>query len=427
MDFVDRFPLYPLIVSFVLFPLLAAPVLRIRPPKLRMRVFALLNVLGLAILCVISGAKTIRAKAVIPYCRLALLFFAGYFTLVSLHYLVVRLSKRNGPVWVPVAFFSPIAAMIYVKYLANHINPFGDLLATVGLRHLGVFFIGISYLSFRLIHLVQEVRNDVIEMPTFSEYISFAFYIPTLSIGPINPYSTFIRSIRNPNREKTPLERSLLRVIIGFTKYIFLGSLIAQFTYAGLLLDGHPHGIIDLFIAVPAYALYLYCNFSGFCDVVIGVSGLLNIEVAENFNRPFAARNFQEFWSRWHITLSSWIRDLVFTPLTKILMRRFGSRHANHVIAASLMIAFVLVGIWHGNGLNFLVFGALQGLGLVTVHYYTILLKKRLGKERFSAYRRNRLIAGVSTAMTFLYFSATLFFFANTWEQMAAIRHALNQ
>ena len=83
------------------------------------------------------------------------------------------------------------------------------------------------------------------------------------------------------------MSRSLLRILVGFTKYIFLGSLVAQFTYAGLLRDGHPHAVIDLIIAIPAYTIYLYCNFSGFCDMAIGVSGLLGIEVAENFDRPF--------------------------------------------------------------------------------------------------------------------------------------------
>jgi D-alanyl-lipoteichoic acid acyltransferase DltB (MBOAT superfamily) len=262
-------------------------------------------------------------------------------------------------------------------------------------------------------------------MPSIWEYLSFAFFVPTLSSGPINPYSKFIGSIRAPDRSKTPVSRSLLRIVVGLTKYLFLGSLIVQFTYAGLLRDGHPHAVIDLIIAVPAYTIYLYCNFSGFCDMAIGVSGLLGIEVAENFDRPFMARNFQEFWTRWHITLSTWIRDLVFTPLSKSLIRRFGPKSANHMIAASILVSFLIVGIWHGKGMNFLMFGALQGIGLVTVHYYTAWLKRRLGRDGFAAYRKNKFIRAVATVMTFTYFSFTLFFFANTWEQMHMIRDVL--
>jgi D-alanyl-lipoteichoic acid acyltransferase DltB (MBOAT superfamily) len=116
---------------------------------------------------------------------------------------------------------------------------------------------------------------------------------------------------------------------------------------------------------------------------------------------------------------------MIFTPLSKSLMRRFGLKWANHVIAASLFISFLVVGVWHGKGTDFILFGALQGAGLVTVHYYTVWLKRKLGRDRFAAYRKNRLIQAISTVVTFFYFSFTLFFFANSWGQMRAIIAAL--
>jgi D-alanyl-lipoteichoic acid acyltransferase DltB (MBOAT superfamily) len=361
----------------------------------------------------------------VPYSKASLLFFSIYLALAILNYAVLRRCKRDRTIWPATAFLLPIFFLAYIKYAPDFLNPFAATMASIGSTRFTVFFIGISYLSFRLVHLVQEVRNEIVQVPTVWEYLSFAFFVPTLSIGPISPYSKFIGSIRAPSRQVTPVGRSILRIVVGFTKYIFLGSLIAQFTYAGLLRDGHPHRTIDLLIAIPSYAIYLYCNFSGFCDMVIGSSGILGIEVAENFDRPFMSRNFQEFWNRWHITLSTWIRDLVFTPLSKSMMRRFGPKSANHVIAGSILISFLVVGIWHGKGLNFVVFGALQGVGLIIVHYYTIWLKKRLGRDRFAAYRKSQLIRAAATAMTFTYFSVTLFFLANSWEQMRTIRDAL--
>ncbi len=425
IDIVDRFPLYPLLFSFVLYPFLAWLVLRFSPAALKIQCFTALNVAGLAILCWLSGASGVRFNMAASYSKVALFFFLLYFGFVLLNYGALRSCKRDGTIWPTAAFLLPIVFLVYIKYAAPLLNPFHGILATAGLTRFGVFFIGISYLSFRLVHLVQEVRNEVVQMPTIWEYLSFAYFVPTLSIGPINPYSKFIGSIRTPDRRKTPVARSLLRILIGFTKYIFLGSLIAQFTYAGLLRDGHPHALVDLIIAIPAYTLYLYCNFSGFCDMVIGVSGLLGIEVAENFDRPFLARNFQEFWTRWHMTLSTWIRDLLFTPLTKSLMRKFGPKSANHVIAASILISFIALGVWHGTGVNYLIFGVSQGVGLATVHYYTVWLKKKLGRDRFAAYRNNRLIASIATVMTFTYFSLTLFLFANTWKDMLVIKAAL--
>jgi D-alanyl-lipoteichoic acid acyltransferase DltB (MBOAT superfamily) len=425
MDVVDRLPLYPLILSFILYPVVAWIVLNWAPAKLKLQCFTVLNVAGLAVLCWLSGANGIRVKAIVSYSMVPLLFFSLYVVVVLLNYVVLRLSRRDNTIWPMAAFLLPIAFLAYIKYASDALNPFGAVLAVAGLSRFAVFFIGISYLSFRLVHLVQEVRNDVVKMPNVWEYLSFAFFVPTLSVGPINPYSKFIGSISASDRQKTPVGRSLLRILVGFTKYIFLGSLVAQFTYSGLLRDGHPHAVIDLLVAIPAFTIYLYCNFSGFCDMAIGVSGLIGIEVAENFDRPFMTRNLQEFWTRWHMTLSTWIRDLMFTPMTKSMMRRFGPKSANEVIAASILISFLVVGIWHGTGLHYLIFGALQGVGIVAVHYYTVWLKKKLGREKFTAYRKNRFIYAIATVVTFAYFSLSSLFFANTWQQMLAIRACL--
>ena len=366
-----------------------------------------------------------RFKQALAYSKVSLLFFSIYLGVVLLNYAVLRRCQSEGTIWPTTAFLLPLFFLAYIKYASDSINPFSSPLSAAGISRFSIFFIGISYLSFRLVHLVQEVRNNVVEMPNIWEYLSFAFFVPTLSVGPINPYSKFIASLRTKDREKIPVGRSLLRILIGFTKYIFLGSLVAQFAYAGLLRDGHPHALIDLVIAIPAYTIYLYCNFSGFCDMVIGVSGLLGIEVAENFDRPFLTRNLQEFWNHWHMTLSTWIRDLLFTPMTKSMMRRFGPQLANHVIAASIFISFLAVGIWHGTGLHFLIFGALQGIGIATVHYYTVWLKKKLGRDKFAAYRQNSAIKATATVVTFIYFSLTLFAFANTWKEMLAVRASL--
>jgi len=424
-DIVDRFPLYPLIFCFVLYPAAAWMALRLLPQKMRVQCFTLLNVAGLAAMCWLSGANGVRVKDALSYSKVPFFFFSIYVALVLANYSVLRRCQRDHTIWPAAAFLLPIAFLAYIKYASDLLNPFTAVLAPIGLSKFAGFFIGVSYLSFRLVHLVQEVRNEVVEMPTVWEYLSFAFFVPTLTVGPISPYSKFIRSLRTPDRQDTPLGRSLLRILVGFTKYIFLGSLVAQFTYAGLLEDGHPHAVIDLAIAIPAYAVYLYCNFSGYCDMVIGVSGLLGIAVAENFDRPFMTRNLQEFWTRWHITLSLWIRDLLFTPLSKWMMRKFGPKSASHVIAASLFISFLVVGVWHGKGTNFLTFGALQGAGLVTVHYYTVWLKKTLGRDGYTAYRKNRVIQVVASVTTFCYFSLTLFFFANRWEEMRSILASL--
>ena len=204
-------------------------------------------------------------------------------------------------------------------------------------------------------------------------------------------------------------------------KYLVLAILCQQLTYAWLLMDGYYHSWVDLPVTVLFYYLYLYLNFSGFCDMAIGGAGLMGIPVAENFNNPFAARNVKDFWNRWHITLSQYFRDVVFSPLSRIFARWLGPAHVNHAIALTIIVVLLLVGVWHGAGWNYAAYGAAHALGVVANHYYTIGLKKWLGRDGFKAYNANPWIRAVAVTMTFCYCAATLFLFANRFDEMKAI------
>jgi D-alanyl-lipoteichoic acid acyltransferase DltB (MBOAT superfamily) len=414
-----RLPWSFLIVTFIAYPAMAWLVLRVAPAKQRSLWFGVVNLLGS---CAAFSASLLgpqrQVEIIVKTVEVASAAYLVILLFVVIHYICLRRSANNSKLWAVVATWLPIAVLIALKYIPLIQRLFGAVLADVSVDHLSILFVGLSYLTFRLVHVVQEVQNGVVEMPTISEYLSFAFFVPTLSLGPINPYSRYINSYRNPIWGQGLVQRSLLRVMVGFTKYIFLATVLNQYTYSGLILDGHPHHKVDFFVALFAYTLYLYCNFSGFCDMVVGMSGLLGIDVMENFNTPFVARNLQEFWTRWHISLSTWLRDLMFTPLVKSLVRIFGPKSTNHVIAFSVCAVFVVIGVWHGFGVNFAVFGLFHGIGLATVHYYGIGMKKLLGKQKFLAYRENRFIGAIGTGMTFLYFSISLFAFANSWNDM---------
>jgi D-alanyl-lipoteichoic acid acyltransferase DltB (MBOAT superfamily) len=352
--------------------------------------------------------------------------------LVSAKYLALRRwGERSG--WLPwLAFLMPIGILVAIRYapFTEMVRLFGASLGNTELqRHpeftLSSVFIGSSYLAFRTSHLALEVRNGVVPRPGFWEYFGFAFFAPTLSVGPINPYSQHRRAFAETDRPEIPVGHALLRVIVGAVKCKFFGPLLNQLTYEGLLLDGHPHLWVDLPIAAVAYYLYLYCNFSGFCDIAIGGAGLMGVAVAENFANPFAARNLKDFWNRWHITLSQYMRDMVFSPLSKALVRAFGAAQANHGIALAILVVFLLVGVWHGVGWNYAAFGAAHALGVTTNHYFDIALKKWLGKERFAAYNRSPAIHAAAVALTFLYVTASLFLFANDWDTMKNILSVL--
>jgi D-alanyl-lipoteichoic acid acyltransferase DltB (MBOAT superfamily) len=357
------------------------------------------------------------------------LIFLAYVVMVCSQYLALCLwGKRSG--WVPwLAVLLPIAFLIVVRSI-----PFMESFGRFSPRLYESFahhplssteFVGLSYLAFRTSHLVLEVRNGVVPRPDCWEYLSFAFFAPTLSVGPISPYSLHRQAFVKAGRPEIPIGRASLRVLIGAVKFRFLAPILDQLTYANLLLDGHPHLWVDLPIAALAYYLYLYCNFSGFCDIAIGSAGLMGIPVAENFMNPFAARNPKDYWNRWHITLSQYMRDMVFSPVSKALVRVFGFKRANHAIALTIFVIFLLVGIWHGTGWQYAAFGLAHGFGVAANHYYTIALKKRLGKEGFAAYNRSPAIHAAAVMLTFIFVTTCLFLFANTGDDMKRIFSAL--
>jgi D-alanyl-lipoteichoic acid acyltransferase DltB (MBOAT superfamily) len=404
-----------MLIAAAVYILLGRCVLRLRG-GLRDLAFAMLNVVGVYLFFFYD--KDPR------FTLLFNLFFASYFAIICVQYLALRIWSQRAGLAPWLAFSVPIAVLVAVRYaplvaLSRWVSvAIHDVLQRHPEFTLGTVFVGVSYLVFRTSHLVFQVRNGVVPRPDFWQYLGYAFFVPTMPVGPINAYSQHRQAFADAKRPQIPIGRALLRMLVGAVKYSFLAPLFNQLSYAEFLLDGHPHLWVDLPIAAIAYYLYLYLNFSGFCDMAIGAAGLMGIPVAENFAHPFAARNVKDFWNRWHITLSQWMRDIVFAPLCKMLVRLFGPTRVNHAIAVTILVVFLLVGIWHGAGWNYAAFGAAHGLGVAANHYYTLALKVKLGKERFAAYNHSRVVQTIAVSLTFLYVTATLFLFANDGPAM---------
>jgi len=381
-------------------------------------------VFGLLTLVAVFSVFFTTNDADLHYSKIYCLFFIAYLAFVSVQYLALRNwgERTDWRVWG--AFLTPIAFLIIVR----SVPPSAVASFARALRHKshvyhggGYYFLGLSYLAFRTSSLAVEVRNGRVKCPGFWDYLGFAFFLPTLSVGPITPYSEYHRAFTQTDRPAIPSGRALLRILVGAVKFAFLAPLLSQLTYSSLLLDGRWHHWMDLVIAVLVYYPYLYCNFSGFCDIAVGCAGLMGISMLENFDNPFAARNMKELWNRWHIGLSLWMRDYVFSPLSKTLVRAWGPAAVNHAIAATILVVFLLVGLWHAVSWNFVAFGVMNAVGVATTHYYSILLKKRLGKEGIASYNCNVIIRMIAMMLTYVYFSASMFFFANDIEAIKQI------
>jgi D-alanyl-lipoteichoic acid acyltransferase DltB (MBOAT superfamily) len=347
--------------------------------------------------------------------------FVGYVAVVATQFAFLRIGARATGRANLVGFLAPIAALVGVSLLPLVVPPTLHVPTGPTVLELAATMIGFSYLAFRASYLALEVRNGLAPVPTFWQYLGFCFFAPILAVGPISRYSTFRAGVDNAPTTVPPAARAVLRLIVGAVKYQVLAGVFNQLTYSGLLLDGHPHHWVDLPVSAIAYYLYLFCNFSGFCDMAIGAAGLIGIPVEENFRSPLTARSIRDFWNRWHITLSTYMRDVVFTPASKALAARFGPQNTNHATAVSIALVFLLIGLWHGFAWHFVAFGAMHAVGVVTNHYYTLFLRKRLGKDGLAAYNRNPWIRRVAVAVTFVYVSASFFLFANTFPQMREI------
>ncbi len=414
--------------SITLYTLAARWALVSASGKLRLPLFAAINIVAFAALSLLSRydewlpdpIATLGAPVALRHLSLVL----AYVVLIAIGYFLTKsLAEREGIApWL--AFFYPICLLVGYRYFSPLWHPF--------VKHLGwpdwvltATIVGLSYMAFRLSYLVLELRNGVVQMPSMSEYLGFAFFLPTIVIGPISPFAYHQRSLNSVADDKIPLGRGLLRILIGATKYFFLANLAEQLTYNGIFLDGKPHGILDLVVAAIFYYIYLFCNFSGFCDMAIGLSSLIGIRVKENFDNPFAARNLKEFWNRWHVTLSEYVRDVVFAPVSTFLIRRLGIRYLNFGIAIAITAVFLTIGVWHGLALHYILFGMTQAVGMIANHYYTIWMKAKLGPKRYKAYNENRYVNAAAYILTFLYVAFSLGFFANSHEMLGLIRHSL--
>ncbi len=391
--------------------------------------FAVVNVAALIWLSLLGGYDPNVDKSILSLGSQAVvrqISFVGFYVLLTGggFFLMRAFSKReeNWLAWT--AFFYPIIVLIIVKYFSFAWIPlFARFDYPTWL--ISTAFVGLSYMAFRLSYLTLEVRNNVVAPPNLSEYLGFAFFLPTIVVGPINPYSTHRRSIETTETDSIPIGRCLLRILVGATKYFFLGNLANQLSYTGIFYDDRPHGLFDLAVAVVFYYLFLFLNFSGFCDMAIGLAALVGVRVRENFDNPFAARNVKEFWNRWHITLSEYTRDVIFAPVSKALIKKLGVSYANFGIAAAIFLVFIVIGIWHGVGWRFVLFGAVHAAGVIVNHFYTVWMKRRLGKEKYKAYNENNLVNAAAIIATFCYVALSFFIFANDYDMLRVLWYGL--
>ena len=270
--------------------------------------------------------------------------------------------------------------------------------------------VGLSFYSFQgLSYTIDHYREDGLASRSYAELLCFLSFFPTVMSGPIMRENNFFPQLRTSFAGEEDFPEGVTLILSGLFKKGVMSSCLQSRLVDAVFAAPDEYSSAAALMAVYAYSVQIYCDFSGYTNIAMGVAQLMGFHIPKNFDDPYRALSLQEFWHRWHISLSTWLRDYLYIPLG-------GSRKGNRYV--NLMITMIIGGIWHGSSLGFLVWGALHGVGLALVHAW----HRLTGKWQMS----NRALRGfgnvVSWALT-LHVVALLwvFFRAETLTDAQAV------
>ena len=308
----------------------------------------------------------------------AMLGFVLWQTLVVFGYKSYRKQADNKWVFYGAVFLS-VLPLTLVK-VTPAINGTQSLLG----------FLGISYLSFRSVAMIMEMRDGVLTDFNLWEFLRFLMFMPTFSSGPIDRFRRFQEDYQNiPERQEllNMLERAVRYIMLGFLyKFIIahvLGSLWLPTIKVYALQEGGFFNLGTLGV-MYVFGLDLFFDFAGYSMFAIAASLLMGVNTPVNFDKPFISRDLKEFWNRWHMSLSFWFRDYVFMRLVKVMVKNKVFKNRNTTSGVAYLINMVLMGFWHGVTWYYIAYGVFHGLGLV-INDAWLRKKKTINKERKKA------------------------------------------
>lgn len=259
-----------------------------------------------------------------------------------------------------------LAVLALFKYAGFGLQAASELLGLFGL-HLDpaleiILPVGISFYIFQALSYVVDVyRGDATLARSFIKLSAYLALFPQLTAGPIIRYKDLDRQLEEPHVSRDRAIRGLRRFIIGLAKKVIIADSLGGLIDAAYGLASPAWA--DAWLGMLAFSIQLYLDFSAYSDMALGLGLILGFRFRENFDRPYHSRSITEFWRRWHISLSNWLRDYLYIPLG-------GNRRGKSRTAINLMTVMVLGGLWHGAAWNFLVWGFWHGLFLLLERYF---------------------------------------------------------
>lgn len=291
---------------------------------------------------------------------LVLLFF-NYFVATQM------LRKRSLALLI-VAIVVDTGNLFLFKYFYLFAQSFGDLIGNAYLAHLKenwiqdrgleiILPIGISFYTFQVIAYVVDCYRGVIkEHVPARQFFVFVLFFPHFVAGPIMRASDLIPQVNNPWADRDRILNGVLLILLGTAKKVLIADRIGHII-GDLWVNPGKYDATFILLALPGFVAQIYCDFSGYTDIARGLAKLLGFEIPENFKGPLYSSSVQELWQRWHITLSSWLRDYIYFPLG-------GSKVSEFRTSLNLIITMALAGFWHGATWTMLLWGIYMGLVL---------------------------------------------------------------
>lgn len=270
---------------------------------------------------------------------------------------------------VGVAVVAGLSILGFFKYYGFFLTSFAALLEAAGLERDLPFMqvilpVGISFFTFQGISYVIDVyRGHATVERSLVNVMLYISFFPQLVAGPIVRAADFLPQLHRPARlSRAHIGVGTVLILTGLAKKMVIANYLATELVDPVFFDPSAAGALDLLIGIYGYAVQIYCDFSGYSDIAIGVAALLGYRFLENFNQPYRAASLQDFWRRWHISLSTWLRDYLYVPLG-------GNRHGEARTYRNLFLTMFLGGIWHGAAWTFVFWGAFHGAMLGIERY----------------------------------------------------------
>jgi D-alanyl-lipoteichoic acid acyltransferase DltB (MBOAT superfamily) len=279
-------------------------------------------------------------------------------------------TDRSRKVWVTTGVVFNLAILGWFKYYGFFVENLSSLLTSVGLDWTPplvtvVLPIGISFIVFQAISYVVDCSRHTIRPARLLDFGVYLTYFPHILAGPLVRASEFIPQLHEPaDPRRIDSSRAFRLIVQGMFKKVVVSSFLASAIVDPVFAAPQSHSSLEVLVAVYAYAIVIYCDFSGYTDIAIGIALLLGIRFPQNFDSPYAALSIQDFWRRWHMTLSRWLRDYLYIGLG-------GNRYGRLRTYRNLFLTMLIGGFWHGADWTFVIWGAIHGTALVVERYRT--------------------------------------------------------